>query len=283
MPAAGNLARLNLAPYSASQAGFGLNMSEEDKTVRLKALAREIRDELGEHNVLDALARELAAGRLAAAELAQELKVVQRELATVKLVQQSRDILLPKARSDYAVRRKAVVEAGMPMPADRGFHALERDGVGNPFRWTGPSAAFHFDFHLDRSVPMRFVLQMPLWGGEHADGLRAFSDDIELPLLRRSGNRVLDFEGMLMERHTLGVTRISFVAEHLRAVAADAEETATRQLGVPFLRLTVAEASEQELADWLKSVEPGPAEPRAAKAPAAKSAAASGSTASATP
>ena len=48
-------------------------MSEEDKAVRLKALAREIRDELGEHNVLDALARELAAGRLAITELTQEL------------------------------------------------------------------------------------------------------------------------------------------------------------------------------------------------------------------
>ena len=46
-------------------------MSEEDKVVRLKALAREIRDELGEHNVLDALARELAISRLSAASCRQ--------------------------------------------------------------------------------------------------------------------------------------------------------------------------------------------------------------------
>ncbi|MFO1340063.1 MAG: hypothetical protein U1F53_17860 [Burkholderiaceae bacterium] len=249
-------------------------MSDEDKAARLKALAREIRDELGEHNVLDALARELAIGRLAVAELGQQLAALRGELDTIKLVQRTRDILLPQARSQYAGRRKALVEAGMPMPPERGFYALERDGVGNPFRWTGPGPAFHFDFHLDRSVPLRFVLQMPLWGAEHAQGLRAFSDDIDLPLNRRSGNRMLDFEGVLMPREALGVTRLSFVAERVRTVASETEDNATRQLGVPFLRLSIAELSEQEFADWLKTVEPGPAEPAPAKP--AKAAAANG-------
>ena len=235
-------------------------MSEEDKAVRLKALAREIRDELGEHNVLDALARELAAGRLAITELTQELTGLKRELEAIRLVQKSRDILLPQARNQYAGRRKAVVEAGMPMPADHGFYALERDGVGNPFRWTGPSQAFHFDFHLDRSVPLRFVLQMPLWGGDHAAGLRATSDDITLPLVRRTGNRVLDFEGVLMPREALGVTRLTFIADHVSTVTSETDENATRQLGVPFLRLSVSEATEAAGTEWLRAVEPGPAE-----------------------
>jgi hypothetical protein len=230
-------------------------MSDEDKAVRLKALSREIRDELGEQNVLDALARELAAGRLAIAELTQEMAGLKRELEAIRLVQKSRDILLPQARNQYAGRRKAVVEAGMPMPADRGFYALERDGVGNPFRWTGPSQAFHFDFHLDRSVPLRFVLQMPLWGGDHAGGLRAMSDEMSLPLVRRAGNRVLDFEGLLMPREALGVTRLTFVAEHVSTVTSDSDETASRQLGVPFLRLAVTEATEAEVAEWLKAIE----------------------------
>jgi hypothetical protein len=252
-------------------------MSDEDKAVRLKALAREIRDELGEHNVLDALARELAAGRLAITELTQQIAGLQHELDAIRLVQKSRDILLPQARSQYAGRRKAVVEAGMPMPADHGFYALERDGVGNPFRWTGPSQAFHFDFHLDRSVPLRFVLQMPLWGGDHAVGLRAMSDDMTLPLVRRAGNRVLDFEGLLMPREALGVTRLTFITDHVSTVTSDTDESATRQLGVPFLRLTVAEASEAEVAEWLKSVEPDPVDAaapnRAQAAPATTDAA----------
>lgn len=235
-------------------------MSDEDKAVRLKALAREIRDELGENNVLDALARELAAQRLAQAELEQELAVLERELEAVRLVQKSRDILLPQARAQYAGRRKAAIEAGMPMPADRGFYGLERDGVGNPFRWTGPTPSFHFDVHLDRTVPLRFVLQMPMWGAEHANGLRAVSDDMTLPLLRRPGNRVLDFEGMLLPREALGVTRLTFIADHVSTVAAESEDHAARQLGVPFLRLTISEASQTEFADWLKAVEPGPAE-----------------------
>jgi hypothetical protein len=235
-------------------------MSDDDKAARLKSLAREIRDELGEHNVLDALARELAAGRLAMAQLSDEVAALRREMAAIKLVQQARDILLPQAREQYAGRRKLVVEAGMPMPADRGFYGLERDGVGNPFRWTGPQAAFHFDFHLDRTVPLRFVLQMPLWGAEHAQGLRATSDEAVLPLVRRAGHRVLDFEGVLMPRESLGVTRLTFIAHKLSTVPADVEETSTRQLGVPFLRLAVSEIGDAELADWLKAAETAPAE-----------------------
>jgi hypothetical protein len=245
-------------------------MSDDDKAVRLKSLAREIRDELGEHNVLDALARELATSRLAMAQLTDELAGLRREMDAIKLVQQARDILLPQAREQYAGRRKLVIEAGMPMPADRGFYGLERDGVGNPFRWTGPNPSFHFDFHLDRTVPLRFMLQMPLWGAEHAQGLRATSDEMVLPLQRRAGHRVLDFEGVLMPREALGVTRLTFVASHLSTVPADAEETATRQLGVPFLRLSVSEISDAELADWLKAVEPGPAEAAAPAKAAAK-------------
>ena len=252
-------------------------MSDEDKALKLKALAREIRDELGEHNVLEALARELAAGRLALAELNQELAVTRREIEAIRLVQKGRDILLPQARAQYAGRRKATVEAGMPMPPDRGFYALERDGVGNPFRWTGPSPAFHFDFHLDRSVPLRFVLQMPLWGAEQAQGLRALSDEMTLPLLRRNGNRVLDFEGMLMPREALGLTRLSFVVERMSLASSDADESTSRQLGVPFLRLAVSEASDAEVAEWVKAVESAPAEApasgRAAKATAASDAA----------
>jgi len=235
-------------------------MSEQDKAVRLKTLTREIRDELGEHNVLDALARELAAGRLALTDLTAELSALRQEMDVIKLVQKSRDILLPQARTQYAGRRKAVIEAGMPMPSERSFYGLERDGVGNPFRWTGPSAAFHFDFHLDRSVPLRFVLQMPLWGAEHAQGLHATSDDVTLPLLKRPGHRVLDFEGVMLPRESLGVTRLTFIAEHLSTVPSNEDESTTRQLGVPFLRLIVSEISEAEFAEWLKSVEPGPAD-----------------------
>lgn len=235
-------------------------MSDEDKALRLKALAREIRDELGEHNVLDALSSALAAERLAVAELSEEIAGLKRELEAVRLVQKSRDILLPQARAQYAGRRKMVVEAGAPMPADRGFYGLERDGLGNPFRWTGPTQAFHFDFHLDRSVPLRFVLRMPMWGSEHAHGLRAMSDDMTLALTRRPGNRVLDFEGLLMPRETLGLTRLTFVCERTSPATSEADEGVTRHLGVPFLRLTVGEAEETEVAESLGTAAPASAE-----------------------
>jgi hypothetical protein len=235
-------------------------MSDDDKALRLKTLVREIRDELGEHDVLDALSRALAAERLAVAELTEEIAGLKRDLEAVRLVQKSRDILLPQARAQYAGRRKVVVEAGGPMPADHGFYGLERDGLGNPFRWTGPTQAFHFDFHLDRSVPLRFSLRMPMWGSEHAQGLRAMSDDVTLVLTRRPGNRVLDFEGLLMPREQLGATRLTFIAERTSPASSEADEGVTRHLGVPFLRLTVGEANEVEVAESLGSAEPPAAE-----------------------
>lgn len=235
-------------------------MSEQDKAVRLKALAREIRDELGEHDVLDALARELAASRLALADMTAELATLRRDMDAIKLAQKSRDILLPQARTQYAGRRKLAVEAGMPMPSEHGFYGLERDGLGNPFRWTGPTPAFHFDFHLDRSVPLRFALQIPLWGAEHAQGLRASCDEMTLPLVKRPGHRVLDFEGVLLPRESLGLTRLTFVTDHLSTVTSSDEEGVTRQLGMPFLRLNVGEISDADYADWLKAVEPGTAD-----------------------
>lgn len=238
-------------------------MTDDDKASHLKTLAREIREELGDQNVLDALARELAAQRLAMAQLQEQLAGLRSQLQTVVLVQKSRDILLPQARADYAGRRQLTVEAGMPMAPDHGFHALERDGVGNAFRWTGPTQTFHFDVHLDRTVPLRFVLQLPMWGAEHAQGLRASSDEQTLPLLQRQGHRVLEFEGVLFPRETLGLTRLTFIAPRLSSAPVDAEETATRQLGVPFLRLTVSEAEPDEVDTWRRAMEHGRETPTA--------------------
>ena len=67
-------------------------MSDNDKALKLKALAREIREDLGQHNVLDALARELAASRLELADLREELAAVRRQVDTVALVQKGNNL-----------------------------------------------------------------------------------------------------------------------------------------------------------------------------------------------
>jgi hypothetical protein len=67
----------------------------------------------------------------------------------------------------------------------------------------------------------------------------------------------------------------------MSVASSDADEGATRQLGVPFLRLSVSEASEAEVAEWLLSVEPAPADAvapnKATKAPASNGAASAAS------
>ena len=241
---------------------------DDKQAARLKSLTREIRDEMGDANVLDALVRELAINRLAVSELQQRLDNMAREMATVKAVQQARDILLPHARVQYAGRRQAQLDASLPMPANRGFHGLERDGSGNPFRWTGPTPMFHFDFHLDRSSPVKLQLQLASWGTDQARGLRCFCDDIEVPLARRGAARTLEFEGLLLPREMLGVSRITFIVETLSSAPAQGGESAVRQIGVPFLKLVATAVADEEAGDWLKKLET-PA-PLTAAAPAAK-------------
>ena len=48
---------------------------------------------------------------------------------------------------------------------------------------------------------------------------------------------------------------LTFVADRVSTVTSDSDENAARQLGVPFLRLAVTEASEAEVAEWLKAIE----------------------------
>lgn len=241
---------------------------DEKQAARLKSLAREIREEMGDANVLDALVRELAISRLALSDLQLRLDDMAREMATVKAVQQARDILLPHARVQYAGRRQAQLDASLPMPANRGFHGLERDGSGNPFRWTGPTPTFHFDFHLDRSSPVKLLLQLASWGAEQARGLRCFCDNVEVLLVRRSAVRTVDFEGLLLPREVLGVSRISFIVETMSSAPAQGGELAVRQIGVPFLKLVASAVNDDEAGEWLKKLEL-PA-PLTAAAPAAK-------------
>ena len=71
---------------------------------------------------------------------------------------------------------------------------------------------------------------------------------------------MLDFEGVLLPREVLGLTRLTFMAERVNSVSSNEDEGASRQLGVPFLRLSLAEITDAEYAEWLKGVEPGPAD-----------------------
>ena len=226
-----------------------------DRARQVAALAHEIREHLGEHNVLDALARELARSRLVIDDLGKRLDGTEKELAALKLAQRARDILLPKAELVYQGRKEAQIDASAPLPPERGFHALERDGNGTVFRWTGPTPQFHYDLHLDRSELLMFSLHVPLWGAEHAKGLSVSSDGRMIPLRRRNVGRSVVLDGVLQPRADVGLTRLDFAVERMQTVAAKTEGAAPRELGIPVLRLKVAPIDDEAFREWFQSVD----------------------------
>jgi hypothetical protein len=221
-----------------------------ERNRQITALALEIREQLGEHNVLGELSRELAENRLRLSELARVLEGTQRELAAVRLTQKARDILMPRAALEYAGRTEIQVDSSAPLAAESGFHALERDGNGTAFRWTGPTPQFNYDLHLDRSSLLKFSLQAPLWGAEHAKNLDCSSDGMSLPLRPRTIGRMLVLEGILFPRPMVGMTRLVFKVDHLHVATPKTEGVALRELGMPVFRLKVMPMDDDEFQEW---------------------------------
>ena len=230
-----------------------------ERNRQITALALEIREQLGEHNVLGELSRELAENRVRLSDLSRALEATQRELAAVKLTQKARDILMPRAALEYAGRSEVQVDSSAPLAAESGFHALERDGNGTAFRWTGPTPQFNYDLHLDRTVLLKFSLQAPLWGAEHARNLECSSDGMSLPLRARTIGRMLVLEGILFPRALVGMTRLVFRVDHLHVATPKTEGVPFRELGMPVFRLKVMPMDDDEFHAWTAGPEAGAA------------------------
>ena len=131
------------------------------------------------------------------------------------------------------------VSADMPLDAADGFHFLEYDDDGNPFRWTGAAGnSFRFGLQVDRSTELavelalwpfgRVMSQAPSAIACEVDGVRGVarrSDTsktdavyvVALPPLQRSGDTTLMFE----------------------VPTGPADDGDDREIGVPFRYLQV--------------------------------------------
>ena len=203
---------------------------------KIAPFVAEIRSRLDDNQIVDSLIRELAMARLTAAE-------IQRDLTMVKAHQRTRDILLPQARMEFLGVRSAHVDAGMPLQEASGFYSIEYASNGRPYRWTGPDRQFQFDLHLDRTLPLQFLLHLASWGPATTRRLRCFADGIEIPLVHRPCAWAVECAGLLLPREVLGLTRIEFVcAETFQPATQSATHSAAgdqRALGVIFLDLLV--------------------------------------------
>lgn len=218
----------------------------DSKAHRIQSLTREIREQLGDQNVLDALATELAIQRVEADELRERLAQLTRDLEVIRTVQRARDILLPSAKVDHQLRQSVTIDATAPLPPGAGLHLVEKDGKGTAFRWSGPKPWFQFELHLDRSVETIFTLHIPLWGRERAAQLRCVNDEVEVALVPEVGQRVLMLSGLLPVRESAGLTTLRFTVAALHTPPVP-EGKEPRMLGVPVLRLSAQAATPAEL------------------------------------
>jgi hypothetical protein len=210
---------------------------------------RKVRARVDEHRALDSLLREVAVLHVGAQQAQTELATLRRELTVLRAFQQARDLVLPGAASAYAGRRSAHIDAGMALPPAFGMYPMERDGEGHPFRWTGPGRHFRFDVHLDRGVPLKFVLRLAYNSDSRVGTLRAASDGIELPLIRLIKPHSTEFTGFLWPRAVAGLSRVEFSVEQtFTPKDENGNVTDQRELGVAFRNIDFLEATEAEMA-----------------------------------
>lgn len=196
-------------------------------------------------STVDSLIMELANLKVALSNLDHRLKYVEAQ-------QKMRDVLLPDLKSIYQGRREINISCDSPLTAAQGFYEIEYSDAGKSYRWTGPKPSFHFDLHLDRTIPIRFFLHLQKPNTMTSNGIKCFSDGAEVPMLNSGDHHVDEFYAVLMPRPFLGVTRLEFcIAEMSRP----SENSDSRSLGTVFLDLKLDEASEKFVGDYFGRVE----------------------------
>jgi hypothetical protein len=204
----------------------------------LQPYMAEMRASLHPEALFDSLVERLAMQQLALADL-------RRETAALRAALKLRDVLLPEAHVVHTPSRQHRVMAAMPLRLEDGFYPLEYDGGGQPFRWTGPSPAFHFETHLDRTAPKTLVLRLSRWGAREPEHLSVFVDNLEIDLALRVTLHGLEYTGRVVPRPAPGMTHIVAVVGRMQE-AARLNPDDHRILGVPFRQLEVGDTIEPE-------------------------------------
>lgn len=133
-----------------------------------------------------------------------------------------------------------VIEAAFSLSVESGFHHLEYDVLGVPYRWTGPEPVFFFEVFVDRQAPaavrMHYSQIYSLEGGYpvqcYVDG-----EEIETSLVEIAGE--FEVHGLLPSRDFVGGTVISFVCPKVASPAVVEKSKDERQLGLAFRWLRI--------------------------------------------
>lgn len=129
------------------------------------------------------------------------------------------------------------------MFSENGFHQIEHNLDGVPFRWSGPSQVFAFDLFVDRSRPLEIILTTLPTTNANADQPRLFcaAGTMNIPLHCQQTAQGLAWRGILPADASLGRTRLAFRVEPLfRPSDVDPDSSDDRLLGLPVIGLAVS-------------------------------------------
>lgn len=144
-----------------------------------------------------------------------------------------------------------ILDATHSIPGSWGFHNLEYDETGRPFRWTGPDRNFSFPVFVNRRVPLEFKLSFGrICGGFPIEGIRAFLDGEPIQIQSDVSSHGQMITGKITKREVIGGTVLTFVCPATTSPATFESNDDHRLLGLSFYSLAITSIS---MPDQLKN------------------------------
>jgi hypothetical protein len=146
---------------------------------------------------------------------------------------------------EAALPRSIQIRADEALPPSWGFWALEYEPEGTPFRWTGPSSVFSFDFSLDRSAPAAFTVEFGrMFDSSGVGELRCQVDGENVGASLFLTSHCHELRGIIPPRTHGGATTLAVTCPAMTSPAALLATDDHRSLGLSFRRLTVRHMDE---------------------------------------
>jgi hypothetical protein len=172
--------------------------------------------------------------------LNREIAGLKRELMALADYQNARDrwlVLDDLLEKNLHLPRIVVIEPDQLLRPRDGFYPVEYTSAGVPFRWTGPSVQFSFDFYIDRRHGVDLRLEALNCVDFSVQKNMTLLVDSEIVPLRITQEGMGFHASAVLPRNTEGrATSLVFV---LPAAIVPPESNETRSLGIAFGRLTV--------------------------------------------
>ncbi|WP_428929893.1 hypothetical protein [Marinibacterium sp. SX1] len=167
------------------------------------------------------------------AHQARRIDALESSVQLLNAYQEGRDLLLniqePVSATEIEMASSFELSAMEHLPRSSGFHGIEFDNAGNPFRWAGESGLLTFTCYIDRGRPNTVTLDL-INSVEPAnyEHLAFFDDDAErqvtLEKTTPAGRRVTS---VLPSRdQATGPTTLTFRFPHFRRLSEDDRRTA---------------------------------------------------------